>query len=151
MRHRSKTNSRPHEDLIFREEYRDANPFCEIARLFPEWDRGWTKIPGSPNDTIVRALDTPTTQIHHIGWGGQRWDTKWNLIALGGWSHDFCHKNKWDGLALCLKAKIDKGEWNAADAMIRLGYDLMGKLYYQPCKYEFAETIRKELMKGAWG
>lgn len=150
MRNRSRTNSHPHEDVEFREEYRLANHYDEIARLFPEWDRGWTRIPGKPA-TVVRALDTPATQIHHIGWGGQRWDVAWNLIALGHWSHVFCHEHKWDGLTLCLKAKIDKGEWNATDARVRLGYDLMGKLYYQPCTHGFAETIRKELMKGAWG
>lgn len=150
MRYRS-SNSRPHEDIDFREEYRESNKYDEIARLFPEWDRGWTRIPGKPLATVVRALDTPATQIHHIGWGGQRWDCVWNLIALGFWSHQFCHENKWDGLTLCLKAKIDKGEWDAVSARIRLGYDVMGKLYYETCKHPFAETIRKELMKGAWG
>lgn len=147
MRHKSPTNSHPYSDDAAWIAYRDANHYCEIAKHFPDWGGGWTRIPGT-TATIVRALDTPAQMTHHIGWGGQRWDRKWNMIRVGEHSHQFCHDFKWDGVALCLKEKIAKGEWDAADARQCLGFDLVGKLSCHECKFPFAEVIRLEIIEG---
>lgn len=146
MRFRSPTNSHPYRNDAVRHVYADANRYDELARLFPEWCPGWTTIPGTVA-THVRAHETPATQVHHIAWAGQRWDKVWNVISLGDWSHQFCHDHKWDGVALCLKVKLDKHEWNADEARQCLGFDLVGKLHCNGCKYDFAEKIRLSVLE----
>lgn len=150
MRRVSKTNSRPWENKSLHEEYRQANPYDEIARYFPEWDRGETRIPGA-SAMIVSALWTPRTQLHHLAWGhggNRRWDRVWNLVSVGDATHLFLHANPVDMLALCLHAKIQKGDWDAAEARATLGLNLIGYLYGKSCNFDFAEEIRRNLIDG---
>lgn len=148
MRRVSKPNSRPWLSLDTRYDYERENTVCEIARLFPEWERGWKRIPGSP-PTIVHATETPRTCVHHLAWGhagNRRWDRVWNLVSIGWHAHLFVHAFPVDGLSICLKAKIEKNEWDAAAARETLGLNLIGYLYGKSCEHDFAEEYRRELI-----
>lgn len=104
LRHRSKTNSRPHEDLAYRQRYRDANPSCELSPYMC----GWVSWFGT-------SQPVPASEIHHIATGasGSRWDVETNLIAVGREAHDFVARSK-PGFVLCCYAKWRKGEFDAS-------------------------------------
>lgn len=90
-------------DTDLRQRYRDDNGFCEIFHLWPAI--GYT---GYLN---VNAHD-----VHHISGGilgTPRYDRVTNLISLCRSMHQFCEKHIFDGFALCMAAKMSKGEWDA--------------------------------------
>ena len=70
----------------------------------------------------------------------------WNLVAVSDYMHTFLHRYPVDGLSVCLHAKIEKGEWDAAAARETLGVNLIGLLYGKSCEHDFAEVIRMELI-----
>lgn len=149
MRRVSKKNSRYWVDDALNWEYRQANPYCEVSRYFPNVSRNETRIPGTPA-TIVHATETMRDHVHHISMGhsgNRRWDRKWNLLSVGWHAHTFIHDSPVDGLALCLYAKLRKGEWNHAEAFTTLGLNLFGKPLSQPCNHDFAERIRLAIIR----
>jgi hypothetical protein len=100
MRHRSKTNSRKREDLVFREAYRAERPYCELWPLL--------KKSGLIEDNRYGC------DIHHITGGllgTPRYDLRCNLIHLSRGAHAWCERYVSDGLALCCVSKIDSGEF----------------------------------------
>lgn len=143
LRAKSRTNSNRHVDLKFRREYMEANPFCEVAGLFPRWC-GWHAIPkaGKPDEGfLVRPGYTFSTDPHHILWGqARRHDIRANLLAICREAHDFCHKFKVDGMVLALEAKRRKGEldWDELNRISRM--DVRGWLSTKECVFDFCKV-----------
>lgn len=98
--------SRPHENLELRNEYRLANPWCELTEHLqgPEWESvrrafGWSWNKG--------------LQLHHIYRLG-RGDYWSNLITTCNAAHKFCHPDLSTespaGKIACYFVKWEKGE-----------------------------------------
>ena len=112
LRHRSKTNSRPWENLTFRRQYMDGVMWCEVQPLFPPSEL-FGKLP-------IMMADDP----HHIcggANGSQRWDVLTNLIGVSRPVHDWLERYRPEGMVLCIKAKTDKGEYDDAAMKSVLG------------------------------
>lgn len=117
LRHRSKKNSRPHEDLEFRFHYMQANPFCEMSRYLIG------EVPGvSPAD--------PASDPHHImGSRKGRHDLRSNLIAVSRRVHIWCHDFPGpDSRIVAIYAKWKKGEMDVDEFYISAGMYLPGWL-----------------------
>jgi hypothetical protein len=150
VRRKSLTNSNPAEDLELRHLYRDANPYDEIARYFQKWDtRGYVSVPHPGVVTHMHGYDTTATEVHHIfgGFGGnRRWDRTWNLIHLHQDTHRFVERYHADGIALCLLRKLEKSEYDDAEAFRVLGKSPLGWLDGQRCEHAFAESVRLRVL-----
>lgn len=100
MRHRSKTNSRKHEDLALRKSYREQHPYCELWPLLKK--------------TGLIEDNRHGSEIHHITGGllgTPRYDLACNLIHLSRDAHAWCERYVADGLSLCCLTKINSGEF----------------------------------------
>lgn len=153
LRHRSDTNSTPWTDLQVRHEYGYPIKFCEVSRYFPQYDRVHVRIP-APGSFVQDAYHTTATEIHHITGGilGNRpWDKVWNLVKVSHPVHMFCDPNfgGWvvDGVALCLRCKLDKGEFDHIEACRILGFDPLGWLSVRKCEHDFAERVRHGIVR----
>ncbi len=93
MRRRSKTNSRPHEDLELRQAYRDANPDCEYCSYF----RGGDPLPACDIDHILHR--------RHDVWA--------NMAAADRLCHQEKHRASVDGKIIGMHLKYRKGEFDA--------------------------------------
>jgi hypothetical protein len=84
VRHRSKTNSRPWEDLEFRRRYMSEKPFCELT----PWLRA--NIPAFRKSLYPQEA---ATDPHHIfgGTAMRRWDLASNLLAVSRTVHIWAH------------------------------------------------------------
>ena len=103
MRHRSKTNSRPHSDPALVRQYREANGGqCEIQRF----------------STCLFCFGDPAAwELCHI-FGGQRQDVLSNIVfccrEFHRWQTDH-PKGQVDGKLAMILTKIRKREWNPSE------------------------------------
>lgn len=118
MRHRSLTNSHPWEDPAIQEDYRRANEYDELLRFWPtEGAEACVLFGGSAPGMWLSKRWTPRNAIHHVAKGANgasRADVFPNLIALSRTLHDWVEAYRADGMALCMRSKIEKGEWDDA-------------------------------------
>jgi len=110
MRHRSKTNSRKHEDKVLREQYRADNPLCELYRF----------------DNIPAKRDG--AEINHIFSVRKRFDLLSNLIHLSVEAHRWFHEYPIDGRVMSLFVKLEKGELNNEEIKTASGMYIAGWL-----------------------
>ena len=103
--------------------YKDANPFDEIAHLFPPDPPADVTVPLNGKNMHI-ARNQTADQCHHICGGilgARRWDVATNLIHLSHWTHAFAERYQPEGLVLCAAAKIDKDEWRSEAMAIYMG------------------------------
>jgi hypothetical protein len=138
MRHRSKTNSRRQEDLEFRFQYMQENPFCEMSRYLIG------DVPGvSPAD--------PASDPHHVmGSRKGRHDLRSNLIAVSRKVHIWCHDYPGpDSRIVAIYAKWKKGEMDPEEFHTASGMYLPGWLEIaKPTLQVAAEMLT--VLKGAF-
>lgn len=104
-------NSNHWQNLPLRREYRQENPWCELAPYFPERFENANIIPFPEFGLIISKRYTSATEVHHITGGllgTPRYDIWPNLIALSRPVHAWCERYTKDGLALCCLAKLRK-------------------------------------------
>lgn len=131
MRQRSKTNSRPGEDLQLRRRYAAAHSFCELGLHLPEHFES-----GSADE------------LHHIVTG--RVDIVVNLIRASWRNHNWCEDFKADGRLACLWIKLQKGELYADEfALASRGILLPGYILIQTDKihHEWVRPLAEELKR----
>lgn len=121
-------------------------PFDELLPYFPTYGDGLARIPGY--EQPLPMFDTASRDPHHI-FGGRmgRWDRIWNLAAVSRPTHEFCERFKTDGRVIALRMKLDKREWNEADAYACLKMHPLGWIQGQSCEHQFAENIRVEIVR----
>lgn len=72
---------------------------------------------------------TPAVCVHHLAKGANgadRVDITSNMVAVSGRTHDWVERYRADGMALCIRAKVDADDWDN-DAMRRVfGLDRAG-------------------------
>lgn len=154
MRRRSRTNSRPQEDLGLRETYMEHVFDDELLPYFPLDGIHTVKVPGHDYPLRMHHGAYPL-ECHHL-WGralgNGRWDRVWNLVGICRPVHEFCHRYRVDGIVLCLRRKFDAGEWRFDEAKECLGFDPHGWLEARACQFGWAERIRgvliNEIAKG---
>jgi hypothetical protein len=96
MRFRSKTNSRKHENLELRKQYKLDHPRCELYPILRE-------------EILLARRDQFASEAHHITGGllgTPRWDLVCNLIHLSQVAHEWVERYAADGLAICCWAKL---------------------------------------------
>lgn len=151
MRRVSKTNSHYWINDAVSNRYRDENPCDEIAYLFPEYDRAFSRVPCKPTPTLISKRDQPACHLHHICrriGGTPRWDIVTNLISLSQFTHAFCHGDTaFDGLILCLAAKKAKGEldWSELDRITHL--NMRGYLETRELKCEWVRPLLASILE----
>jgi hypothetical protein len=137
MRHRSKTNSRPHERLDLRAHYRDQNPTCELSLWFKRhWRNGW-------ND---RELNDQSAEVNHIFSVGSRPDLWGNLITVSGTVHRWFHSNLMEGRILCMHRKMIKNELNLDEIRTASGFRLEGWLLARETENPWLKPLWQELL-----
>ena len=114
MRRRSRTNSRKHENRELRDDYREANGWCEF-----------------PRGVCCRGTHDGC-HIHHIAHVGRRWDLKSNLIHLCVDAHRWCHDHPQDGGLLCIDVKVRKNEFDPDEFFTAAGMMVSG--YVAKCQ-----------------
>lgn len=119
IRRRSKTNSRKHENLPLREQYRESNAHCEMTKRLKMFG--------------VDQHDH-SVEVHHVvGGAGRRVDVLSNLITVSRSCHAWLHAHPTDGRILCLHQKMLKGELDAEEFRRVSGMTLAGWLeLHQP-------------------
>ncbi len=130
MRHRSKTNSHPAEDLALRERYR---------RQWCSHDEAWRYVKQHFSEDVIRKeygsfkgripqgdwIDA--SQVHHIFHSSARFDLWSNLIALHPETHTLLHKYPKEGTIINCYAKwrksrsVDPADFNCAELSIASG------------------------------
>lgn len=148
MKRRSATNSRPAEDLAFRETYMQHEFEDELLPYFPLFGVRTVKVPGYAPELMMHNGIYPLECHHAFGGRLGRWDRGWNLLAVCRTVHEFCERYKTDGRVLAIRRKLDKGEWDDAGAIACLGMSPMGWLHGVTCSLPFAETIRRNIIDG---
>lgn len=129
MRHRSRTNSRRHENKKLVSEYRDQNPFCELHRF--------EGVPGG------RFGD----EINHIFSVRKRWDLRSNIIHLSQSAHRWFHEHPIDGRIACLYVKFSKGELDDDEIKLASGFHVAGWLAVKEPTIEWVFPLRDELIQ----
>jgi hypothetical protein len=127
---RSKTNSRPAEDLPVRREYAEKNEECELSIWFSE-----------------QFPDRDGSEIHHI-FGGRsgRNDLVSNLVRVSRDAHDFCGvKCPTDGRILCIWIKCVKGELDLDEFKTASGFFLPGWLLKSEATHDFVKPYLEKL------
>lgn len=147
MRHRSLTNSRPAKNLEFRETYMQHEFEDELLPYFPLFGHRTVKVPGYDAEFMMHNGLYPLEPHHAFGGRKGRWDRDWNLVAVCRPVHEWCERYKFDGRVLVLRLKLDKAEWDEADAHACLGMYPLGDIFKQQCEFPFAESIRVELCR----
>lgn len=110
MRQRSKTNSRPGENLKLRVSYARAHVACELGWFLPDHFR-----PGASAET------------HHIMTG--RYDLVSNLLRVSTPGHNWLEQFKSDGRIVALWVKHEKGELDPEEFHTACGIYLPGWLH----------------------
>lgn len=147
MKRRSPTNSRPAEDLEFRETYMQHEFEDELLPYFPIYGRGTVMLPGQDIEFKMHGGLYPLECHHAFGGRMGRWDREWNLLAVCRTVHDWCERFKTDGRVLAIRRKLDNGEWDEEDAFRCLGMLPLGWIQGQVCEHKFAESIRREIIR----
>jgi hypothetical protein len=142
VRRRSLTNSNKHEDPALREAYRQTNPDDELLRYWPtQGAEALVQFQGE--GYWLSKRHTEACDIHHIGKGqAQRADVWSNLVAVCRTTHLWLETFVADGMALCMAAKIAKGEWDDGEMRDVLGLWRPGA--------SVAEFIGRKGFKFAW-
>lgn len=117
MRHKSLTNSHPWECTETREGYWRANEYDELLRLWPtEGPEALVLFGGSVPGMWLSKRWTPRSDVHHIAEGSNgasRADVTSNLISVCRPVHRWAGRFRSEAMALCMRAKIEKGEWDS--------------------------------------
>lgn len=129
MRHRSKTNSRPAEDLEVRRRYRAENPDCELFIWFCEYFE-----------------DRDGHDPHHIfGGTSGRHDFVSNLVTVSRSAHEWCERWKFDGRVICLWIKHVKNELDPDEVRRASGSYLAGWLTKKEATHDFVQPYLDKL------
>lgn len=103
-----------------RQQYRDANPNCELCPII-------SKLVG------FKCTGHKGLECHHgiaRGTGG-RWDVKSNLVMCCTPAHRWCHENTREGIVAAMAAKLGKGEFDSEELHAAMGQFPMGWLENQ--------------------
>lgn len=114
LRRVSKTNSRHWQDETFRREYLAAQTGCELIHLFPGRPEVAEIPDGKAISYMVRNL-MPASDPHHLcggANGSRRWDVLTNLVGVCRPVHEWVERYRPEGMVLCIKAKMKKGEYD---------------------------------------
>jgi RNA polymerase sigma factor (sigma-70 family) len=160
LRKVSPKNSRIGEDLTFRNEYMARRKGCEVIHLFP----GTPQFAQLTFGKIVHRVGrhASSDDPHHIVAGfGHRWDVPTNLIAVCRAVHEWLTQYH-DGVWLCLRSKIDNGEFdfkvlNAVIGLHRPGASCIEFFARRDLQWDWVEPIKasvirdvaKEIKRGA--
>ncbi len=143
-------NARPWEDLELRNQYRNRFPYCEVVRLFPRANIKERQIP-YPNGFVLQPMYQDGHDIHHVTGGllgTPRWDLDTNLIHLCRDAHVWVERFTFDGLVLCVTAKLTKGDWDWEKINEITRMNVRGFLDTRKCEFTFAEEMREVLIGG---
>lgn len=139
MRHRSKTNSRPWEDLAFRRSYMQENQWCEMSAWLV------ANLKGEANGLMVR--EAASDPHHLIGGNGRRWDVRTNLLAVCRRVHLWCHAHLVDSRVLGVWLKVRKDEFDADEFRKVSGKFVTGWLEMQQPEFAPIEQLKFQLME----
>jgi len=139
MRRRSKTNSRPWEDLEFRYAYMQENPWCEMSSWLV------TNLRGEIGGLMMR--EAATDPHHLIGGNGRRWDVRTNLLSVCRPVHLWCHAHLVDSRILGVWLKAGKGEFDVNEFRKVSGKYLAGWLGINRPTYPVLEPCWEELIR----
>lgn len=131
LRQRSKTNSRPYENLKLRVSIVKQNPACEYALWFPE-----------------HVSEARSDDPHHLfGGTSGKFDFVWNVIASGRRTHDWCTEFATDGRILGLWIRQQTIGINEVEFEIASGKELRGWLSNAVPEHEWVSPYLEELRK----
>lgn len=153
MRRRSKTNSHHETDKAAHDAYTQGRYYDELLRYFPSNGVGMAMVPGHCPATLSMHGTDAFCDHHIFGgiMGNRRWDRLWNLVMVCDVTHRFVDPSFGgyvvDGVAICMRRKIDAREFDRIDAANTLGFDPFGYLESRVCVWLFAENIRRELVR----
>ncbi len=110
-------NSHKHVSTTLRDAYKADNSYDELLSLWPQQGTEALVIFGDRDSrgTWLSKRWTERTVVHHIAQGANgadRADVTSNLICLCELIHLWVGRYRADGMALCMRVKIDKGEWD---------------------------------------
>ena len=128
MRARSKTNSRPRENLKLRASYAKAHPICELGIHLPE-----------------QFSAGPSGETHHIMTG--KADLVSNLLRVSWTNHLWLERLKTDGRIAALwvkhqKEELDPGEFHSASRFLLPGW-LLKVSAREPWCVSLLEELRR--------
>lgn len=151
MRRKGLANHHPETDAAAVQAYRDSVFYDELLPYFPVCGLGRSMLPRKTIGDDWPSFSTHGTDafhIHHI-WatGRQRWDRRWNLVHICKPVHDWCHSHPIDGRVIAMRRKLDAGQWDEADAFACLGMKPLGWIQGVKCQWNFAELIRREIVR----
>lgn len=129
MRHRSRTNSRRHENKKLVAEYREQNPYCELHQFA-----------GVPGGRFGE-------EINHIFSVRKRWDLRSNIIHLSQSAHQWFHQFPIDGRVTCLYVKFMKNELDDAEIKLASGMYVAGWLAMKEPTIDWVIPLRDELIQ----
>lgn len=134
MRHRSPTNSRPHENIPLRNQYRLENPYCELHRWMTR------------NMPTHLRLDDRSAELHHIEPGCRTRPDLWsNMIVLSRPIHVWAQSES-EGKLLCLWWKKQKLELSLEEHHAASGRYLAGWLDMHCPKHPALQAVHAELV-----
>lgn len=139
MRHRSKTNSRKHENQQLFNHYRDQNPVCELSRWFKRNCRG---------GMTDAELNDQSSQVHHIHCGCRKRHDLWsNLITVSASIHRWIHDlYPFDGTVVALFRKYEKNELNFQEWRHVSGKRMEGYLLSREPQFAAIIPLHRELL-----
>lgn len=140
LNRRSKTNSRPHEDVELRRRYMEENPECELTPILMGCGlASWGVHSKAWGDVGFAILDP-----NHIFSMGSRPDVWSNLIALCRPVHDWFHANLVEGRICCLWRKVFNPRFDVAEISEAAGQSVLGWLENHPVEEAFVDQLRRE-------